>query len=112
VAPPALLLPPHSAPLGMAFYEGTAFPAEMRDSLFIALHGSFSFANTTGYRVVRVPFAGGKPSAAQDFVTGWTPPGATQWLGRPVNVAVAPDGSLFVTDDANGFLYRVDYVGG
>jgi glucose/arabinose dehydrogenase len=112
VAPPALLLPPHTAPLGMAFYDGGAFPAEMRGSLFIALHGSFSFANTDGYRVVRVPFMDGKPGAPQDFVTGWAPPGATTWLGRPVNLAVAPDGSMYITDDVNGFLYRVDYVGG
>jgi glucose/arabinose dehydrogenase len=112
VAHPALLLPPHSAPLGMAFYDADTFPAEMRGNLFIALHGSFSFANTGGYRVIRVPFVDGKPGEPQDFLTGWTPPGATTWLGRPVYVAVAPDGSLFVTDDVNGFLYRVDYVGG
>jgi glucose/arabinose dehydrogenase len=111
VAAPALLLPPHSAPLGMAFYDGDKFPAEMRGSLFIALHGSFAFANTDGYRVIRVPFVDGKPGAPQDFLTGWTPPGATTWLGRPVNVAVAPDGSMYVTDDVNGFLYRIDYVG-
>jgi glucose/arabinose dehydrogenase len=112
VTPPALLLPPHSAPLGMAFYDANAFPAEMRGSLFIALHGSFAFANTGGYRVIRVPFVDGKPGTPQDFLTGFTPPGATTWLGRPVSVAVAPDGSLFVTDDVNGFLYRIDYRGG
>lgn len=111
VAPPALLLPPHSAPLGMAFYDGTQFPAEMRGSLFIALHGAFDFANTNGYRVVRVPFTDGRPGPPEDFISGWVPGGATRWIGRPVGVGVGPEGSLYVTDDANGFLYRVDYVG-
>lgn len=111
VARPALLLPPHSAPLGLAFYEGSLFPAAMRGSLFIALHGAFDFSNQNGYRVVRVPFTDGKPGPAEDFITGWVPPNAPKWIGRPVDVAVAPDGSLFVSDDFNGFLYRVTYTG-
>jgi glucose/arabinose dehydrogenase len=111
VTPPALLLPPHSAPLGMAFYSGTQFPAEMRDNLFVAYHGAFDFVNTNGYRVVRIPFDGDKPGRPVDFLTGFVPAGATKWLGRAVDVNVAPDGSLFVTDDFNGFLYRIEYTG-
>jgi glucose/arabinose dehydrogenase len=51
------------------------------------------------------------PGVPENFVSGWTPPGATRWQGRPVDVEVAPDGSLFITDDFNGFLYRVTYTG-
>jgi glucose/arabinose dehydrogenase len=111
MARPALLLPPHSAPLGMAFYDGTQFPPDMRGSLFVALHGAFDLANSNGYRVIRIPFVDGKPGTPADFITGWMPPGAKRWLGRPVGVAVGPQGALYITDDVNGFLYRVDYVG-
>jgi glucose/arabinose dehydrogenase len=110
-AAPALLLPPHSAPLGMAFYDGARFPADVRGSLFVALHGAFDLANNNGYRVVRIPFVDGKPGRPEDFITGWMPAGAKRWLGRPVGVAVGPQGDLFITDDVNGFLYRVDYIG-
>ena len=102
---------PHADGWGLAFYEGSLFPAAMRGSLFIALHGAFDFSNQNGYRVVRVPFTDGKPGPAEDFITGWVPPNAPKWIGRPVDVAVAPDGSLFVSDDFNGFLYRVTYTG-
>jgi glucose/arabinose dehydrogenase len=108
---PALLLPPHSAPLGLAFYDGTQFPEAVRGSLFVAYHGAFDFANLNGYRVVRIPFENGAPGQPEDFLTGFVPPGSAKWVGRPVDVAVAPDGSLFVTDDFNGFLYRIEYVG-
>jgi glucose/arabinose dehydrogenase len=109
VAPPVLTLPPHVAPLGMTFYQGNMFPATMRGDIFLALHGSYAYLNTNGYRVVRVPMRDGVPGIPEDFVSGWTPPGATSWRGRPVDVEVAPDGSLFITDDFNGFLYRVTY---
>lgn len=111
VSPPAMVLPPHSAPLGLTFYEGDQFPAEMHGDMFIAMHGSYSFANTNGYKVVRVPMNDGKPGLPQEFITGWTPPGATKWLGRPVDVEIAPDGSMYITDDFNGFLYRVTWNG-
>jgi hypothetical protein len=79
--------------------------------MFVAYHGAFDFANTYGYRVVRIPFTEGQPQTPEDFITGWVPEGAQSWLGRPVDVAVSPEGSLYVTDDVNGYLYRVDYVG-
>jgi glucose/arabinose dehydrogenase len=111
VSPTALNLPPHVAPNGMAFYTGAQFPAEYQGDLFIALHGSYSLANTNGYRVVRVPMRDGRPGAPVDFISGWTPPGSTSWLGRPGDVTMAPDGSLFITDDFTGMLYRVTYTG-
>jgi glucose/arabinose dehydrogenase len=87
------------------------FPPEYQGDLFIALHGSYAYLNTNGYRVVRVPIAGGVAGPPEDFLSGWTPPGATRWTGRPCDVAFAPDGSMFVTDDSNGYLYRVTYGG-
>lgn len=112
VAPPAMLLPPHSAPLGLTFYDGEQFPEPMRGRLFIAYHGAFDRSNDFGYRVVSVPIApDGTPGAAEDFLTGFLPDLARPWVGRPVDVAVGPEGSLYVTDDVNGYLFRVDYVG-
>ncbi len=111
VEPPVLLLPPHVAPLGLTFYAGTQFPAEMQGRLFIAYHGAFDRSNDFGYRVVSIPFTDGRFGAPEDFVTGFLFPDASDWHGRPVDVAVAPDGSLFITDDVNGYLFRVEYVG-
>jgi glucose/arabinose dehydrogenase len=112
VTAPVLLLPPHVAPLNLTFYQGQQFPVEMRDDLFIALRGAFDFSNLDGYKVVRVPFVDGKPGAPQDFLAGLAVAGEQKWRGRPVAPAVAPDGSLFVTDDFNGFVYRIRYTGG
>jgi glucose/arabinose dehydrogenase len=111
VSAPALLLPPHTAPLVMTFYDGTQFPPEMRGNMFVALHGAFDFSTLAGYRVIRIPFVDGKPGQPEDFITGWATQGAKLWVGRPVGVRVGPQGSLYITDDVNGFLYRVDYVG-
>lgn len=112
VQPPALLLPAHVAPLGLTFYSGEQFPAEMRGRLFVAYHGAFDRSNAFGYRVVSVPFAAdGTPGQPEDFVTGFLLNIDQPWLGRPVDVAVGPEGSLYITDDVNGYLFRVDYVG-
>lgn len=112
VRAPVLLLPAHVAPLGLTFYTGEQFPPEMRGRLFIAYHGAFDRSNDYGYRVVSVPIgADGRPGTPEDFVTGFLPDLAQPWLGRPVDVGVGPEGSLYVTDDVNGHLYRVDYVG-
>lgn len=108
---PAIVLPTHVAPLGVIFYTGERFPADMRGDMFVTLHGSHGFANSFGYKVIRVPFEDGQPGQPQDFITGWAPPGASIWLGRPLDLTMAPDGTLFITDDDKGFLYRVDYVG-
>src|SRR5205085_775153 len=61
VTPPVMLLPPHVAPLGLAFYEADQFPASMRGGMFMTWHGAFDFANLNGYRVVFVPFKDGAP---------------------------------------------------
>lgn len=105
--PMALGFQAHSAPLGMTFYTGKLFPAEYRNDAFVAFHGSWNRKPPTGYKVVRVRFKDGKPTSYEDFATGWLRHG-TDW-GRPVDVLVAPDGALFVTDDAGGRIYRITY---
>jgi glucose/arabinose dehydrogenase len=109
---PAVLFQAHSAPLGLAFYDGNTFPERYRNGAFVAFHGSWNRSQATGYKVVFAPFgADGKPTGSyEDFLTGFlvseTSPRA--W-GRPVDVLVLPDGSLLVSEDANGMIYRIQY---
>ena len=110
VAKPVIELQAHSAPLGLAFYTGTQFPSEYRNGLFIAFHGSIYRSVPTGYKVVFVPLDGDKPTGpVQDFATGWLTGRAAS--SRPVGLAVAPDGSLMVSDDKGGYIYRIIYGG-
>ncbi|MGH7320015.1 MAG: PQQ-dependent sugar dehydrogenase [Candidatus Rokuibacteriota bacterium] len=106
VTRPSLGYQAHTAPLGLAFYTGSQFPAEYGGNLFVALHGSWNRSVPTGYKVIRVRFDGDAPRA-EDFATGWLV-GSRVW-GRPVDVTVAPDGSLFLSDDAQGAVYRITY---
>jgi glucose/arabinose dehydrogenase len=108
---PDVLLQPHSAPLGIAFYEGPQLPAEYKGDAFVALHGSWNRAKRTGYKVVRLIFKGSKPTGEyEDFLVGFVANDASVW-GRPVDVAVARDGALLVTDDGGGAVWRVAYRG-
>jgi glucose/arabinose dehydrogenase len=104
--PPMANLGPHVAALGMRFYTGTLFPAEYRDNIFIAEHGSWNRSQKIGYRVVRVVLSGGRPRQ-EVFAAGWLQ-GQSAW-GRPVDVLVMPDGALLVSDDQAGAIYRIDY---
>ena len=114
VIEPKVQMQAHSAPLGLAFYEGSMFPAEYRNNIFVAFHGSWNRSVPTGYKVVRVklddkdqPVAG-----AQDFMTGWLAPGETKkgrWMGRPVGIAFSADGSMYLSDDAGGVIYRITW---
>jgi glucose/arabinose dehydrogenase len=107
--PPALKMQAHSAPLGIAFYTGTQFPPEYRGDLFVAFHGSWNRSEKTGYMVARVHVVNGRPVSYEPFVTGWLRGGVV--YGRPVYPAVGPDGSLYVSDDDGGRIYRVRWVG-
>jgi glucose/arabinose dehydrogenase len=108
---PDVLMQPHNASLGLTFYQGTQFPAEYRGDLFAAEHGSWNRARRAGLEVVRVPLDNGHASGVyQDFLTGFTTSDGTAW-GRPVGVAVAKDGSMYVTDDGSKSIWRVSYVG-
>ena len=105
--PPALALQAHSAPLGIAFLtHATTFPAEYRGDLLMAYHGSWNRDMPTGAKVVRVHVRNGRPASAEDFITGWQGESGRRW-GRPVDVVVASDGSVLVSDDAAGAIYRV-----
>jgi glucose/arabinose dehydrogenase len=108
---PSLLIQSHSAPLGIAFYNGTMFPPEYRGRAFVALHGSWNRSHRTGYSVVSVPFRNGKPSGGyDDFVTGWmTDPSSNSVWGRPVGLLVLADGSLLISDDGANVIWRVTY---
>ncbi len=105
--PAALDFQAHSAPLGIAFYYGNQFPAAFKGDAFVAFHGSWNRSDPTGDKVVLVKFSGGRPTGYSDFVTGWLRDGSFD--GRPVGVAVAPDGSLYISDDQRGAIYRVSY---
>jgi glucose/arabinose dehydrogenase len=109
---PDVLLQSHDASLEMAFYDGEQFPAKYKGWAFAAEHGSWNKAKRTGYEVVAVPISNGKASGEyQDFLTGFVNPDGNVW-GRPVGVAVAKDGSLFVSDDGSNSVWHVSYTGG
>jgi glucose/arabinose dehydrogenase len=100
----------NSASLGMHFYTGTQFPPAYRGQIFIAEHGSWNRSSKVGYRVTMVRLdANRKPVAYEPFAQGWLQ-GQQAW-GRPADVAVAPDGSLLVSDDTAGAVYRIRYRG-
>ena len=112
---PDVLLQSHSASLEMVFYTATsgvaAFPAEYRGDIFAAFHGSWNRSVRTGYKVVRVRVGHGVATGEyDDFLTGFVIDNDRVW-GRPVGVAVAHDGALLVTEDGNGTVWRVAYVG-
>jgi glucose/arabinose dehydrogenase len=123
---PDVLIPAHSAPLGVAFYTGNQFPERYRNGAFIALHGSWNSSKASGYKVVFVPFVNGAPGEIEDFLTGFlikeggrNPDGSiapiTQW-GRPVGVLVTRDGSLLVSDhqggnNQDGRIWQIRYTG-
>ncbi|MBW8830503.1 MAG: sorbosone dehydrogenase family protein [Burkholderiales bacterium] len=104
---PAQALGPHVAALGMRFYTGTQFPQTYRGQIFIAEHGSWNRAKKIGYRVTIVRLQGQRAVAYEPFITGWLQ-GDTAW-GRPADVLVLPDGSLLISDDHAGAIYRVRY---
>jgi glucose/arabinose dehydrogenase len=103
--PPIFKMQAHSAPLGLTFYTGKLFPKEYWGDLFVAFHGSWNRTEPTGYKVVRINMKDGKPQGIEDFATGWLQ-GQRAW-GRPVDVFVGPDGSLYVSDDRGGIVYRI-----
>ena len=110
-AMPARKLGAHVAPLGMRFYTGKQFPEAYRNQIFIAEHGSWNRSSKVGYRVTLVKLdATGKAVSYEPFAQGWLV-GERAW-GRPADVLVAPDGSLLVSDDSAGAIYRIRYRGG
>ena len=101
---------PHVAPLGITFYTGAQFPAEFKHRLFIAQHGSWNRSVKIGYRVMQVTLDDeGNAAKYEEFATGWLY--RQEAWGRPVDVCVAPDGALLVSDDHAGVIYRIAYTG-
>jgi len=105
--PAAFELGPHVAALGMKFYTGEMFPEEYKNRIFIAEHGSWNRTNKIGYRVSMVYFDDDGGSHYEPFATGWQV-GESAW-GRPVDILQLPDGSLLVSDDRQGVIYRITY---
>jgi glucose/arabinose dehydrogenase len=115
VIEPKVQMQAHSAPLGLAFYEGSEFPAEYQNNIFVAFHGSWNRNVPTGYKIVRVKLddRGQPQGGAQDFITGWLAPGETkkgQWMGRPVGIVFGADGAMYLSDDSAGVIYRITYA--
>jgi len=106
---PSVEIQAHSAPLGLAFYAGSAFPQQYQGDLFVALHGSWNRSVPTGYKVVRVHFENGQPVAVFDFAAGFYA-GGQAWA-RPVGILGLPDGSLLVSNDEGGAILRISYGG-
>jgi glucose/arabinose dehydrogenase len=111
VVPPAFSLQGHSAPLGLAFYDGASFPAEAVGDAFIGFHGSWNRSVETGYSVVRLVFDGGTPRAVESFFE-FDGPNARggEWPHRPVDVVVGASGQLLVTSDTSGVVIGIGYA--
>jgi glucose/arabinose dehydrogenase len=112
VITPDVLLQPHNASLQPAFYEGKQFPAEYHGDIFAGEHGSWNKGVRAGYEVIHIPMhqTGHSNGEYEEFLTGFVVDSGHVW-GRPVGIAVAPDGSLMVTDDGSNTIWRVSYVG-
>ncbi len=112
-SPPAQTLGPHVASLGMRFYTGSMFPQQYRNQIFIAEHGSWNRtpeAGHTGFRITVATLDGNRVTDYSVFAEGWLDADNTSW-GRPVDIEVLPDGSLLVSDDTAGAIYRITYEG-
>jgi glucose/arabinose dehydrogenase len=114
---PDVLIPAHSAALGIAFYTGTQFPQRYRTGGFVALHGSWNRSVASGYRVAFFPMNNGRPGPLEDFMTGFVVNDgsggeAIERWGRPVGVTVASDGSLLVSDDGSNRIWKISAARG
>jgi len=105
---PDYALGPHTAPLGLAYSRGTSLPVRFAEGMFIGQHGSWNRRPHSGYKVIFVPFAGGKPASDTplDVLTGFLSEAGTA-LGRPVGVALDRQGALLVADDVGNVIWRV-----
>lgn len=106
--PPAQELAPHVAPLGMIFYTGQMFPNEYRNQVLIAEHGSWNRSEKIGYRITQVTLKNGKATSYKPFIDGWLQENDAVW-GRPVDLLQLGDGSILVSDDHSGTIYRITY---
>ncbi|MPM76732.1 hypothetical protein SDC9_123731 [bioreactor metagenome] len=111
VQTPQAELAAHMAPLGITFYAGNQFPQDYQGNLYVALHGSWNSTVPAGYKIMRIPInADGSAGQPVDFATGWLRSDGLVW-GRPVGLVELPDGSLLVSDDKGGTIFRIYYTG-
>ena len=104
-------LPAHSAPLGIAFGAGLNAPDEYRNSLYVALHGSWNRSQPRGYKLIRIPYRDGvMADHGMEFLRGWLASSGQAW-GRPVAPLVGPDGNLYLSDDRADAVYRIKWKG-
>ncbi len=96
--------------MGLAFATSDALPEEMQGDLFVVQHGSWNREPPAAPKILRIDFEDGEPVAVMDFATGWQLEDWSRW-GRPAGIVVAADGSLIVSDDDAGVLYRISYTG-
>lgn len=108
---PAEKLGPHVAPLGLKFYTGDQFPAEYKNQMFVAEHGSWNRTKKIGYNLSLVKLRNNKVSGHELFASGWLDEAAQKAWGRPVDVLLLPDGSMLVSDDQANVIYRISYQG-
>jgi glucose/arabinose dehydrogenase len=105
---PILELGAHVAPTGVTFYEGSMFPVEMKNNLFISLHGSWNRSSKVGYKVIRVSFdKNGNVEELHDFISGWLQNESA--FGRPSAPLIMSDGSMLLSDDKANVIYRITY---
>jgi glucose/arabinose dehydrogenase len=110
VTMPVTLMGPHAGALGMRFYSGTMFPKEYQNSIFVARRGSWNRSQLFGYDVANVRASpDGKNAKVTPFMTGFMDAKTNQFWGRPVDVLMLPDGSMLVSDEQNGAIYRVSH---
>ena len=109
--PPARILGPHVAPLGLKFYSGSMFPQAYSGNIFIAEHGSWDRSKKIGYRVSLVKVQNNIGVTYETFASGWLDNDNQKAWGRPVDVLLLPDGSMLVSDDRAGVIYRISYKG-
>jgi len=110
-SPPADKLGPHVAPLGLKFYNGAMFPASYKNQIFVAEHGSWDRSKKSGHNVSLVRFNNNKVAGHEVFASGWLNDATQKVWGRPVDILVLKDGSLLISDDQAGVIYRVTYSG-
>ncbi len=108
---PAENLGAHVAPLGLKFYTGSMFPAQYKNQIFLAEHGSWNRARKSGYNITLVKVENSKATGHEPFISGWLDEDTQKVWGRPVDVLLMPDGSMLISDDYAGVVYRVTYKG-
>jgi glucose/arabinose dehydrogenase len=105
---PAYEFKAHSSPTDIVFYDGDQFPDVYETDLFVALHGTGEGKSAAGYKIIHISLGKGDTGLVQDFAVGWLLEDGTPW-GSPTDILVGEDGSLYVSDDSNGLIYRITY---